>query len=830
MILAVFTYYNKKYIVFIFLKKSNYIYFILELNIIQLDHGSRIHKIKKILQDNKILQKEEYISINLFKKYLKKIDNIFITNGNESKIDKNIIEILNLYQLKYSYLDICFNCLKKNIITILKKEYIINNGKKICITCAKEEFKNIIYYKYPKINENSYLFFEKMFLKIKDMKKIFSLINISKLDKYFTKYDTIFTENKYENYNINIPIKNINLNFKFKKVLLEKNKYLLPVQSLAIKNGLLNNKNLFIVSSTGTGKTLIGELCGINKIMNNKKKMLYIVPLVALANQKYEQFKERYSCLGLSVCLRTGYEYLNNNSKKEINTSLNSDIIIGTYEGIDYILRSGNADYLDNIETIIIDEIHMITDDNRGIRIDGLISRLRYLYPSSQYIYLSATIGNPNYFSNKLKSNLVYYSKRPVPIERHIIFTDEKKKNEIIINLIKNDISKISSKGYHGQTIIFTNSRKNCHKLASSIPFKTAAYHSGLYNSERKKIEKEFLNGNIDVIVTTAALAAGVDFPASQVIFDSLAMGTNWITVQEFLQMSGRSGRPDYHDLGIVVLLPVPGKIYSSSQKETEDEIALLLLSGKLNDEKFMYEENKQIEEVLANISITNSIDDLININNKFFGSIDTTMCLNYLKKEKYIIIKNNNVFQTSIGKIISKYFLSIDNTKKILFYIEKNMDILDIIVKINTYNKLEFSFTKNISKELNFNINANISSIDILLDSNYFLKISKKYQKLLINFSIDFMNSKYQYDYTNIEENITKKIINLKKDKNNIKKIIDIFKEKYGLSIYIGDILSYFENIIRMIEAIEKICFILNKKNYYLLLNDLKKKIIFNN
>ncbi len=60
------------------------------------------------------------------------------------------------------------------------------------------------------------------------------------------------------------------------------------------------------------------------------------------------------------------------------------------------------------------------------------------------------------------------------------------------------------------------------------------------------------------MVVTTAALAAGVDFPASQVIFETLAMGKDWLKVGEFQQMQGRAGRPDYHDLGKVVILADP--------------------------------------------------------------------------------------------------------------------------------------------------------------------------------------------------------------------------------------------------------------------------------
>ena len=61
-------------------------------------------------------------------------------------------------------------------------------------------------------------------------------------------------------------------------------------------------------------------------------------------------------------------------------------------------------------------------------------------------------------------------------------------------------------------------------------------------------------------MVTTAALAAGVDFPASQVVFESLAMGIKWLNVHEFNQMLGRAGRPGYHDLGLVYILAEPGR------------------------------------------------------------------------------------------------------------------------------------------------------------------------------------------------------------------------------------------------------------------------------
>ena len=72
-----------------------------------------------------------------------------------------------------------------------------------------------------------------------------------------------------------------------------------------------------------------------------------------------------------------------------------ADIIVGTYEGLDYLLRSGNSALLSNLGVVLIDEIHMIDDEDRGTRLNGLIKRIKHLYPHSQIIVLSATGLNP---------------------------------------------------------------------------------------------------------------------------------------------------------------------------------------------------------------------------------------------------------------------------------------------------------------------------------------------------------------------------------------------------------------------------------------------------
>ena len=250
----------------------------------------------------------------------------------------------------------------------------------------------------------------------------------------------------------------------------------------------------------------------------------------------------------------------------------NADIIVATYEGLDFILRSGNYQQLNEVGTVVIDEIHMLDEEERGPRLNGIVKRLLTLFPKAQLIGLSATVKNSKQIANDFHMKLVEYKERPVPLERHLIFSkSEYEKKELLAELSKKEFENVSSKGFKGQTIIFTNSRRKTHRIAQQVEKKgisTAAYHAGLSYSKKVKIEKDFSNQKISTVVTTAALAAGVDFPASQVLFETLRMGNKWLTNNDFSQMLGRAGRPSFHDIGKVYLLPEIGKEFEDESEE----------------------------------------------------------------------------------------------------------------------------------------------------------------------------------------------------------------------------------------------------------------------
>ena len=107
------------------------------------------------------------------------------------------------------------------------------------------------------------------------------------------------------------------------------------------------------------------------------------------------------------------------------------------------------------IGTVVIDEVQMLEDPERGHRLDGMIARLKYLAPKAQFLYLSATIGTPKLLAKKLGATLVRYDERPVALERYLMFMPKKEKIPAIKQLAEKEYTHISSKGYKGRRSSF---------------------------------------------------------------------------------------------------------------------------------------------------------------------------------------------------------------------------------------------------------------------------------------------------------------------------------------------------------------------------------------
>lgn len=796
--------------------------YVAELHIKDSYKGPRPHKIRLLTG-----KKEEFIPPQQFTELLRSADRIMLAEGGEPANEAAFLEMLKGFQLDADRVKICKHCWINKRFNFVNSKSIKFHNELICWECAKEELLRAVRSADVPYGEKSVDFLERVLSKTRDLDRTVRMLSPERLDPEFTRYDTIRTKPS----EATVKIENLPLAKKFKEILLHKSETLLPVQALSVEAGLLEGKNQFVVSATATGKTLIGEMAGVQNLLDKKGKMLYLVPLVALANQKYDQFKERYSKLGLTTSIKIGAILIKTSQRVKMQTSPSADIIIGTYEGIDHMLRSGNADFLGKIGTVVIDEVHMLEDQERGHRLDGLIGRLRYVAPMTQFIYLSATVAKPEAYAKKLESQLILYEHRPVPIDRHLLFCQENEKAKLISQLAKEEYSMLSSKKHRGQTIVFTNSRRNCHKLAGALSIQAAPYHAGLSQYDRKKVETLFAKGQLPVVVATAALAAGVDFPASQVIFEALAMGIDWISVQDFLQMSGRAGRPDYHDRGIVVLMPVPGKSYSSSQSDTEEEVAIKLLQGEMLSIGVEYGEAEQLEEILASIAVTSSVQDLRLIHNLMFGSFDLEKLISRLQSYRFVERKGNRITLTQFGKIVAAHFLPVSKAFLIRDAVLEDNDPLKIVTNLEFFDAAYFKYTNQIGSSLHVNMPSRIfqgAALDIIFDGESLNLLDAKIRELMLNFASDFLacvckDSPY---CGCAEQKFSEKIIRLRTEELDPTQIIKKLEDKYGISAYQGDVFGYLDNAVRNLDAVELIAKVLAKKGVAEEAKKLKKKV----
>ncbi|WP_458188764.1 DEAD/DEAH box helicase [Haladaptatus sp. NG-WS-4] len=607
-------------------------------------------------------------------------DRIRISQQTSRAAREELEEMLAGYQLEAKAVRTCRYCANSGRYSPISSETAIDAGDEyICPDCATQELERELSFR-GDLTGAAQDRLEELLLEVQDLERITNLLK-GRLDPDLTKFDEISANVEDVE---NVPVDSLGLHPGIQSLLEDRFDSLLPVQSLSVQNGLLDGEDQLVVSATATGKTLVGEMTGIDRVLNGQGKLLFLVPLVALANQKHEDFKDEYGDL-VNVTIRVGASRVRDDGNR---FDPNADVIVGTYEGIDHALRTGRD--LGDVGTVVIDEVHTLQEQERGHRLDGLISRLKYYceerakrrneYGGAQWVYLSATVGNPSDLARALEANLVEFEERPVALERHVTFASGREKPNVENKLVKREFDRESSKGYRGQTIIFTNSRRRCHEISRKLEYNSAPYHAGLDYGRRKQVERMFADQDLAAVVTTAALAAGVDFPASQVIFDSLAMGIEWLTVQEFHQMLGRAGRPDYHDRGKVYVLVEPDGSYHNSMEMSEDEVAFKLLKGEMEDVRTLYDESAAIEETLANITVGGKAAK--RLNDRMIGDVPTKHALGKLLEYEFI----DGFSPTPLGRVVTTHFLAPDEAFRIVDGIRKEKHPFDIVADLELH------------------------------------------------------------------------------------------------------------------------------------------------
>src|SRR3989338_278255 len=230
-----------------------------------------------------------------------------------------------------------------------------------------------------------------------------------------------------------------------------------PMQQKVLDAGLLE-KNIVVSSPTASGKTVVAELAALQSILINRKKVIYTCPLRALASEHYNDFKRKYSePLDIKCVLSTGDL---DSSGKFLSSK---DVIFTTFEKLNSLLNH-NADWLSQIGLLAVDEIHSLGTD-RGVTLEMVITKLRFLNKNMKTLGLSATIPNAKELSEWLKADLVESNYRPVVLKEGVFFDDsidfidttEKigSESEAVLAIAKNTLEKGK------QALVFANTRKS---------------------------------------------------------------------------------------------------------------------------------------------------------------------------------------------------------------------------------------------------------------------------------------------------------------------------------------------------------------------------------
>ncbi|KAG6412686.1 hypothetical protein SASPL_125370 [Salvia splendens] len=363
-----------------------------------------------------------------------------------------------------------------------------------------------------------------------------------------------------------------------------------PFQQEAIKC-LENGESVMVSAHTSAGKTVVG-LYAIAMSLLNKQRVIYTSPIKALSNQKYREFKEEFSDVGLM----TG----------DVTIDPNASCLVMTTE-IWRSMQYKGSEITREVAWIIFDEVHYMRDRERGVVWEESI----VMAPrNSRFVFLSATVPNAKEFADWVAKvlqqpcHIVYTDYRPTPLQHYIfpcggdglyLVVDEKEcyvscktansfisafRDNIFFSqqMAKMDLSDDDEK-VNIETIFWSamdmlsDDDKKLPQVSNMLPLLKrgiGVHHSGLLPILKEVIEILFQEGFIKLWLGGAdnlrSLWTFVPSNGEGTCMAAPCPFTIWISSGEYIQMSGRAGRRGIDDRGICILM-VDEKLEPSTVK-----------------------------------------------------------------------------------------------------------------------------------------------------------------------------------------------------------------------------------------------------------------------
>jgi ATP-dependent DNA helicase RecQ len=112
-----------------------------------------------------------------------------------------------------------------------------------------------------------------------------------------------------------------------------------------------------------------------------------------------------------------------------------------------------------------------------------------------------------------------------------VVELSKPRRNDFTANLLKEKSNR--------PAIVYAPSRKSAEELASTLGGSAAAYHAGLDPATRERVQRNFLDGKLEVVVATIAFGMGIDKADVRTVIHTALPGS----VEQYYQEIGRAGR-----------------------------------------------------------------------------------------------------------------------------------------------------------------------------------------------------------------------------------------------------------------------------------------------
>lgn len=334
-----------------------------------------------------------------------------------------------------------------------------------------------------------------------------------------------------------------------------------PVQAQALPEIFAHDQNLLVVAPTGAGKTVIGMAAALRAVVQQGRKAAWLVPQRSLTDELDKELAA-WRGQGLRV------ERLSGEHAVDIERINEADLWVATTEKFEAICRaSAFRESLAEVGSLVVDEIHMLGDPARGPLLEALLARIRDGDTTTRIVGLSATVSNAPQIAEWLRAVLLRSSWRPSRLTWQLpaipVHSDFAVSEAARIRLTAAITGLVTGDG--GSALVFCGSKRNVRRTALVIAASRGVDVSrarpddlerlqqvcrqarlGLHYQgweHRRTAEHAFRQRDIDVLIATSTVAAGVNLPARTVIIQDTQIGLESLDVATVQQMFGRAGR-----------------------------------------------------------------------------------------------------------------------------------------------------------------------------------------------------------------------------------------------------------------------------------------------